>query len=299
MGAEPYQECLRRGADVVIAGRSSDTAIFAAVPLMNGEGPGPAWHAGKILECGASAAVPMAATDCLLAWVRETGFDVAPCNPQQGCTPISVAAHTMYENESPYLLREPSGTLDTRGCEFRSIDSRRVEVTGSIFAPAPRYSIKLEAVRRIGFRTICIGVCRDPALIAEADQYIERIKKAVADRVADTYGAVCDYQLEVRQIGKDAAMGPLEPFPAATGHEIGLVLSVVAPTQQQADAILAMARTHALHGEVSGRQGLLSNLAFPFAPSDIPAGPVDVFALNHVVFPRSPTELFPIRLEQM
>ena len=299
MGAEPYQECLRRGADVIIAGRSSDTAIFAAVPLMNGGGPGPAWHAGKILECGASAAVPMAATDCLLAWVRQAGFDVAPCNPEQGCTPISVAAHTMYENESPYLLREPAGTLDTRSCEFRSIDSRRVEVTGSAFAPAPRYSVKLEAVRLVGYRTICIGVCRDPALIAEADLYVDRVRKAVADQVADTYGPACEYQLEVREIGKNAAMGPLEPVARATGHEIGLLLSVVAPTQRQADAILAMARTHALHAEVSGRQGLLSNLAFPFAPSDIPAGPVHVFALNHVVFPGSPTEMFPVRLEQL
>jgi Acyclic terpene utilisation family protein AtuA len=299
MGAEPYQEGLRRGADVIIAGRSSDTAIFAAVPLMNGEGPGQAWHAGKILECGASAAVPMAATDCLLAWVGHTGFEVAPCNPELGCTPISVAAHTMYENESPYLLREPSGTLDTRRCKFISVDSRRVKVIGSAFAPAPRYSIKLEAVRMVGYRTICIGVSRDPALIAEADLYIENVRKAVADRVADTYGSGCDYQLEIREIGKNAAMGPLEPHAAATGHEIGLLLSVVAPTQQQADAILAMARTHALHAEVSGRQGLLSNLAFPFAPTDIPAGPVHVFALNHVVFPRSPTELFPVRVEQL
>jgi hypothetical protein len=299
MGTEPYQECLRRGADVIIAGRSSDTAIFAAVPLMRGQGAGPAWHAGKILECGASAAVPMAATDCLLAWVGQTGFEVAPCNTEQGCTPISVAAHTMYENESPYLLKEPSGTLDTRHCEFRGVDARRVRVTGSTFIPAPRYSIKLEAVRLIGFRTICIGVCRDPALIAEADQYIDRIRKSVADRVAATYPGGCDYQLEIRQIGKNAAMGPLEPVATVTGHEIGLIMSVVAPTQEQADAILAMARTHALHGPITGRQGLLSNLAFPFAPSDIPAGPVHVFALNHVVFPRSPIELFPIQLEEL
>jgi Acyclic terpene utilisation family protein AtuA len=299
MGAEPYQECLRLGADVIIAGRSSDTAIFAAVPLMNGQGAGQAWHAGKILECGASAAVPMDAADCMLARVAPTEFEVEPCNPAQACTTSSVAAHTMYENESPYFLLEPSGTLDTRQCAFRIVDARRVQVTGSAFTPAPRYSVKLEAARLVGYRAICIGICRDPALIAEADHYIERVRKSVADQVAETYGPVSDYLLTIRVIGKDAAMGPLEPAAEVAGHEIGLLLSVVAETQQRADAILAMARTHALHSEVSGRKGLLSNLAFPFSPSDISTGPVHVFALNHVVFPRSPTELFPARLERL
>jgi hypothetical protein len=299
MGAEPYQECLRLGADVVIAGRSSDTAIFAAVPLLNGEAAGPSWHAGKILECGAAAAVPMSATDCMLAWVKPDGFDVEPCNPAQSCTPISIAAHTMYENESPYLLVEPSGTLDTRNCSFASMNGRRATVTGSAFVPAPRYSVKLEAARLIGYRTFCIGVSRDPVLIAESDQYVDRVRTAVATRVAATWGEAADYLLDVRQIGKNAAMGPLEPAGQATGHEIGLLISVVAPTQARADAILAMARTQALHGELPGREGLLSNLAFPFAPSDIPAGPVHVFALNHVVFPKSPTELFPIRMERL
>ena len=77
-------------------------------------------------------------------------------------------------------------------------------------------------------------ICRDPALIAEADQYIERVRKSVADRVADTYGPALDYLLNVRVIGKDAAMGPLEPIATVTGHEIGLLLSVVADTQRLA-----------------------------------------------------------------
>jgi Acyclic terpene utilisation family protein AtuA len=299
MGTEPYQECLRRGADVVIAGRSSDTAIFAAVPLMKGEAAGPSWHTGKILECGAAAAVPMSAADCMLAWVNPDGFDVEPCSPARACTPISIAAHTMYENESPYLLVEPSGTLDTRNCSFTSVNNRRAAVTGSAFVPAPHYSAKLEAARLIGYRTFCIGVSRDPTLIAESDQYVDAVRAAVATRVAATWGEASDYSLHVRQIGKNAAMGPLEPAGKATGHEIGLLISVVAPTQARADAILAMARTQALHGELPGREGLLSNLAFPFAPSDIPAGPVHVFVLNHVVFPKSPTELFPIRVEQL
>ena len=81
MGIEPYVAALSQGAEVVIAGRSSDTAIFAAPPLMAGRGVAPAWHSGKILECGASSAVPMAPSDCMLAWVEDGAFEVEPASP--------------------------------------------------------------------------------------------------------------------------------------------------------------------------------------------------------------------------
>ena len=57
MGAEPFIRALEAGADVILAGRASDTAIFAALPLLRGFPAGLAWHAGKILECGAAAVV--------------------------------------------------------------------------------------------------------------------------------------------------------------------------------------------------------------------------------------------------
>ena len=50
MGAEPYIEALRAGADIVLGGRTTDTAVLAAVPLMMGAGAGPAWHAAKVAE---------------------------------------------------------------------------------------------------------------------------------------------------------------------------------------------------------------------------------------------------------
>ena len=40
MGPEPFQKALEDGADVVIAGRASDAAIYAAIPLMQGPMPG-------------------------------------------------------------------------------------------------------------------------------------------------------------------------------------------------------------------------------------------------------------------
>ena len=51
MGHEPLAKAIDQGAQVILAGRASDTSLFSTVPLMRGAGAGPAWHAAKILEC--------------------------------------------------------------------------------------------------------------------------------------------------------------------------------------------------------------------------------------------------------
>src|SRR5258708_16258885 len=48
MGPEPYIAALKGGADIVLGGRATDTAVIAAVALMRGAGAGPAWHAAKV-----------------------------------------------------------------------------------------------------------------------------------------------------------------------------------------------------------------------------------------------------------
>ena len=65
MGPEPLVQALESGAEVVLAGRAYDPAVFAAVPLTRGCSRGPAVHLGKILECGAIAATPGSGSDCL------------------------------------------------------------------------------------------------------------------------------------------------------------------------------------------------------------------------------------------
>ena len=52
MGHEPILEALRAGANIVLAGRATDTAVSAAFALLHGMPPGPAWHAANITECG-------------------------------------------------------------------------------------------------------------------------------------------------------------------------------------------------------------------------------------------------------
>src|SRR5918998_1619705 len=153
MGTEPFAAALARGADVVLAGRSCDTAIYAALPIAEGFDPGLALHMAKIMECGAQCAIPLAANDSLLGVIRRDHFLVRPLHPERVCTPDSVAAHTLYEQGNPTVLYEPEGVVDLREAEFEQVDRQTVRVSGSRFLPAARrLRIKLEGARRVGFR---------------------------------------------------------------------------------------------------------------------------------------------------
>jgi Acyclic terpene utilisation family protein AtuA len=87
MGVEPIQQALRSGAQIVVAGRSSDTSIFAALPLLEGYAPAVVWHMAKILECGAAAVAVRTAPDCMMAVLHEDSFDVFPLREDYHCTP--------------------------------------------------------------------------------------------------------------------------------------------------------------------------------------------------------------------
>ena len=78
MGVEPIQQAVKDGAQIVVAGRSSDTSIFAALPLLEGHAPAVVWHMAKILECGAAAVAHRVAPDCMMAVVNDGSFDVFP-----------------------------------------------------------------------------------------------------------------------------------------------------------------------------------------------------------------------------
>ena len=92
-------------------------------------------------------------------------------------------------------------------------------------------------------------------------------------------------------------MGPLEPTPVP-GHEIGLMFEVIAPTQEQANAVCASVRSTYLHYGYPGRKSTAGNLAFPFAPSDVPFGPVYAFSAYHLMQVDDPCEYFPIEYRE-
>src|SRR5690242_14856576 len=227
MGVEPIQQAVKQGAQVVVAGRSSDTSIFAALPLLDGHAPAVVWHMAKILECGAAAVAHRVAPDCMMAVVNEDSFDVFPLRDDFRCTPQSVASHTLYENADPFELVEPSGTLRTDNARYEAIDDRKVRVSGSEFAHARDYTIKLEGVRRVGYSTIVMGGVRDPYILAEMDGWLAQLDDAIKTRIRNTIGDK-PYEIVTRVYGRDGVMGALEPNRAAVGgHEAFILWDVI------------------------------------------------------------------------
>ena len=299
MGPEPFIEALDNGAQVVLAGRSSDPAPWAAAATRGQLPPAPAWYAGKMLECGATPSIPKG-HDSLFVTVREDHVECEPCNPARRCTPLSIANHSLHENSSPIHHIEPGGMLDTSECRFEAVSDRAVRISGMRWNPAAQYTVKLEGVEKAGYRAICVCGTRDPLLISRLDSFLDSVRNEVATKAA-AFGATPDtYQLGIRVYGRDGVMAAREPVRDALPHELGFVIEVVAQqSQEMASAVLGMARTNMLHTDFPGRLCREGNMAFPFSPSDIDVGPVYRFSVYHVAEVDSPTELFPIEYEMV
>ncbi len=291
MGIEPIMKALDSGVQVVLAGRAYDPTVFAAPAIRKGYDKGLAIHLGKILECASICATPGSGSDCMFGYLGEDYFRVEPLSPVRKCTTLSVAAHTLYEKTNPYILPGPGGHLDLTNTTFEQDSENTVKVKGSRYVTAPKYTIKLEGAKCIGYRTVSVAGTRDPIMISKIDDIVEGVRARVADNYRDKG---FKYSLNFTIYGKNGVMGDLEPVKDAHPHELGVVIEVVAGTQEQADTICASARSTMLHYGYEGRRATAGNLAFPFSPSDFHAGRVYVFSMYHIIEVEDPTSLFPI-----
>jgi hypothetical protein len=281
MGHEPIVAALQAGAQVVLAGRATDTSMVAAVALMHGLPAGPAWHAAKTVECGGQCTTsPMAGG--VFVRIDDGGFTVTPLSPEAACTPASVAAHMMYENADPFHLLEPTGTLDTTVASYRPLDERTVRVEGSRFVHSARPTAKLEGARLTGYETIALVGIRDPRILASLDIWLGFLRTVLGDRVRATLGLdPQDYDVALRCYGADAVLGPLEDT-AGPPREIGLLFKVRAASQQLATSIAKTANPLLLHLPLPGMNHLPS-FAFATSPAEIERGASYEFVLNHVI----------------
>ncbi|SMF91815.1 Protein of unknown function [Paenibacillus uliginis N3/975] len=280
MGHEPIVEALKDGGEIIVCGRAYDPSPFAAIGIYHGKDPGLSYHLGKILECGALCAEPGTTKDSILGTISDDSFTVQSLNPDRTCSPTSVAAHTFYEKEHPYILHGPGFTLDLENCRFEEIEKGVVRVTGSRFLPAAKYYIKLEGARRVAYRTFVVAGIRDPILIGK----LAEVEDYVRNQAREYYGEIpeSDYQIQFYNYGMNGVLGNKEPE-SFNGHEIGVMFEVVAKTQELANSICATVRSTFLHYGYEGRKSTAGNLAFPFAPSDIEFGPVYEFSVYHLM----------------
>ena len=290
MGHEPFTEILTSGRqiDVIVAGRAYDPAPHAAWAMLRGVQPGIAWHMGKILECGGACAEPKGGG--VMARVFADHFELTPMSPGQVCTPLSVAAHTLYEKSRPDLLPGPGGVLDVSECSYVAVDERTVRVQGSTFHPSPSPTLKLEGASIVGQRAIFIGGVRDPILISQIDTFLAQVHTLVGQLHPDLADGTA--LLTFHLYGKNAVMGALEPA-TYVPHEVGILGEVTAPTQEMAKAICTTARIGVLHLSYPGQLATGGNLALPLNPIDVPIGPVCEFSVYHVM-DAAGLDLFPI-----
>lgn len=300
MGAEAYIAALEGGADVVLAGRSTDAAIFAAIPVARGFPPGLCWHAAKIMECGGAAVVKMDKPEGMICTITDDHFTLEPVSPTQQCSPLSVAAHALYETADPYRMLEPGGEMDLTDARYEAINDREVRVRGSKFLPMP-YTVKLEGAKQIGYRAMVLGGVRDPVILEQFDSWLGGLKEHIAENVEAIYGPSIrgQYEIHYKIYGQSGVLGDREPYPERIGNEIGLLMVTLAQTQEVAYAIAGQAAHMVLHHSVPQWEGLLSNLAFPIAPHFWTIGEAYKFVLNHVVELENPLELHPIRYEEI
>lgn len=294
MGMEPFIRALEAGADVIVAGRACDAAVFAAFPVWKGRDKGLAMHLGKIIECSSLSAEP-GGRDAIMATLDEDGFVLESMNPARRCTPYSVAAHSLYEQPNPYEVVEPGGRLDMTQSQYVAIDDRRTRVTGSIWDPNPVYTIKLEGVEQVGYRFFSMGALRCPIATGQTRKMLDTVQAMVGDLLKGDFDPK-DYQLQFRAYGVDGAMGVGETMSPATPLEVMVVTDVIGRTPEIAQAVCSVARYNLLHYFYEGILATGGNLAVPFVPADVSGGPAYEFSIYHLVEVQDPCELFPMEL---
>ena len=143
--------------------------------------------------------------------------------------------------------------LDLSQVQFDAVDDRTVKVTGAKFVPSEKYTVRLEGVEFVGYRCICISTTRDPVLIGCIDSYLDSVDGIVRKRVEGIGIREDEYKLHYRIIGKDSVMGEREPVKEIKGHELGVIIEAVAPTQELANEIVGMTRPVAKNAYYPGK----------------------------------------------
>ncbi|MEP3639792.1 MAG: acyclic terpene utilization AtuA family protein [Paracoccaceae bacterium] len=296
-GAEQINRALETGADIVIAGRTTDTAIIAALPLEKGCHAGGAWHGAKIGECGALCATNPQSGVVLIDFDQE-GFTVTPMADGAHATPHTVSAHMLYENSDPFILHEPGGYLDVRHAQYAALNDTSVRVTGSKWVSSGQYTVKLEGARGAGFQTVVIALLRDQHYVENAQDWANDIAAKCSAKARDRLNVTDDdFTIDIRLMGQSASFGALETK-HITPAEIGAIGIVTAKSESLSNEIAKLLNPYMLHHPLTVEEEV-PTFAFLFSPPEMPRGQIYEFTMNHVLHLDDPMDAFTIEVHDV
>nr|BFE32861.1 acyclic terpene utilization AtuA family protein [Actinomadura rugatobispora] len=290
-GVHPFLEALRGGADVIIGGRSSDCAVFAAPAIHEGFPPEHAYYLGKVLECASFCAEPYGAKESVIGTITHEDVKVTAMAPHQRCTVASVAGHAMYERSNPHDEYFAGGRLDMSDCRYEQYDERTTRITGQRYVPVDGdVKVKIEGSAWMGEKFIGVAGIRDPYTISNIDTVLDLVRGEVAAQ----FGGI-DYRLNFRVYGKNGVMGDLEPVTEITSHELCVLVEGIAPTRELAESVTLMGTRQIFYARLPEVKGTAGTAAF-VVDEVLPASPAYAWSINHTVPVGDPMELFTLKI---
>lgn len=291
-GVHPYIKLLEAGADVIIGGRSSDAAVFAAPALHRGYDADRAYYLGKVLECASFCAEPYGGKETVMGEISAEDVRVTAMHPDQRCTIASVAGHAMYERSNPYEEFFAGGRLDMADCRYEQLSEKTTRITGSRFEPAAQVRVKLEGSGKVGERYMGLCGIRDPYTIANVDRVIAWARDKVRERFGDS-----GYELHYKVYGRDGVMGDLEPLRDQPGHELCVMVQGVAPTAEMAEELTLTGLRQMFYARLPDVKGTAGSVSFPL-DEVVRTSAAYRWTLNHTLPVEDAGELFPTHLTE-
>jgi hypothetical protein len=222
IGSEPIVEALSKGANVVITGRSTDTALTMA-PIRHEFG----WSsrdydklaagivAGHIIECGAQCS----GGNCLYDWqsipdlanvgyplveAKSDGSFVVTKHPDTGgrVSVRSVTEQLVYEMGDPHSYITPDVVADFTTIQLTEDGKDRVRVSG-IRGKPPTDKLKVSIAYRAGFKAVGTLVYAWPDALDKA-QLADRILRERLNRLGLRFERIL-----TEFVGANATHGPL------------------------------------------------------------------------------------------
>ena len=164
-------------------------------------------------------------------------------------------------------------------------------MTGSEWKRSQPYTVKLEGAGLAGFQTMLMAVIRNRRYVENAGRWVRRLERFLNDEIVRrTELDASEFALEFRIVGRDAALGDLEPR-QGDANEIGVLCIVTADTQDRAHEIAKLANPFLLHFPLTDDEAL-PTFAFPWSPAETDRGPLYEFRLNHALVLDEPMSAF-------